>query len=711
MATINGSTSTSYWTFKLEVTEGTPNIANNTSPVTVGVYIGRHTVGSYMYGAYINCTVSCTGVSNQSFVFSNSSQIDIDAGEWYRIGTVTFPAVPHNADGSKTVTVGASFTNNIYPSSGSASGSVTLTTIARASQPSLVTWPENTQDVGNFGDTISIFMNRASSSFTHTVRYEFGSLTGTIATGVTNDCQWTIPLSFMNLLPEATEGSGRVYVDTYNGSTLIGTKYSGFTATVPASVKPSCTLTLDDVNGIDNVYGKPVKGLSKINIKVNATLAYSSPIASYKITANGATYNTQEATTQELTTAGNSVVTATVTDKRGRTGTASYTMNVLDYTAPAISALAVRRCNADGTANNQGENIKATFSATATNLSGNTIAYVLSYKKTSVNTWTNVNLTAVSNNFAVDSYNYVFAADGASSYDVKITATDKHNTASRSTSASTAFTLMNWHSSGTAIGIGKVVEKENTLQVALDLEVNGDLYGRAYGLGSLPIIPNGSDIDSYVEPGCYSISTNAAAESMSNLPRAVAGRLIVSYSTGQYSGTLYDYREQLFLPHDRYFGVVGWIRKAAKQGTAQWQYGDWNSTALEAYPVGSIYLAYDHISPAEKFGGTWARIENRFLWATTPGGDIGKTGGQQDYTLTVDQMPSHRHTFSGQDGFTNSKTAAINKSGSAYSTLPGFYKGADYGSAGSVSIDYTGGGKSIKIMPPYVQVSAWRRTA
>ena len=63
MATINGSTNTSVWSFKLEVTEGAANVQNNTSPLTVRVYVGRPNSASYMHGAKIRITVNVTGCS------------------------------------------------------------------------------------------------------------------------------------------------------------------------------------------------------------------------------------------------------------------------------------------------------------------------------------------------------------------------------------------------------------------------------------------------------------------------------------------------------------------------------------------------------------------------------------------------------------------------------------------------------------------------
>lgn len=509
--------------------------------------------------------------------------------------------IPHNDDGTKTLECSASFEPRIN-STGTvtATSSTKLTTIPRASQPSLVTWPETTNDVGDFGDTISIHMNRKSDAFTHTVRYAFGSRSGTIATGVTTGTTWTIPLNFMDLLPDATSGSGLIYVDTYDGSTLIGTKYTGFTATVPASVKPQAGFTLTDVTTAGTLYGAPVKGLSKIKVDITTTPAYSSPITSIIIEANGARYSgSSSITTGVLTKAGASRVSVTVTDKRGRVGTHYYDMNVLDYNAPAVTALSVLRCNSDGTANDKGEYIKVTFSAAVSSMSSkNTATYKLRYKKSTAASYTTVTITALANNFAPTNYSpAVIAASGDSAYDIAVDVTDRHSTGTRSASASTAFTLLNWHASGTGMGVGKVAEKENTLQIALDVEF-----------------------------------------------------------LGKVTGTIFD----------------------------------------AILPVGSMVLRYDHINPGTLYPGTtWVRVEGAFPWFTAAGGTIGQTGGERTVTLTASQIPAHNHGGT----YTNAGTARTH----AWLTSNGSSMGYD-----TVN---TGGGEAHNNMPPYIQVSAWRRTA
>lgn len=65
------------------------------------------------------------------------------------------------------------------------------------------------------------------------------------------------------------------------------------------------------------------------------------------------------------------------------------------------------------------------------------------------------------------------------------------------------------------------------------------------------------------------------------------------------------------------------------------------------YPIGSIYTSITDTDPATLFGvGTWERIEDCFLLAAGSKHYAGESGGEESVTLTVDQMPSHRHSAS-----------------------------------------------------------------
>ena len=64
--------------------------------------------------------------------------------------------------------------------------------------------------------------------------------------------------------------------------------------------------------------------------------------------------------------------------------------------------------------------------------------------------------------------------------------------------------------------------------------------------------------------------------------------------------------------------------------------------SLRIYPVGSVYMSTNNTSPQTLFGGTWERIEDRFLLSAGTNHAVGSTGGSENATLV-----SHSHTFTG----------------------------------------------------------------
>lgn len=479
MATISGNVCNSYVHIDLIVNETGTSIENNTSTVywkLVG-YLGSGASSSHWYSnSYHSINVSINGTTVYSL--PNTTQKSISIGTNTSASSPMtiasgYATVPHNADGSKTCACSFSVVyryNSTFTWKGS--GNVGLTTIARASQPSCITYPNTTQNVGALGSTITIHMNSKSSAFRHTVRYAWGSKKGTIASNVKDNCNWVIPLEFANNVPNATSSWGTIYVDTYNGSKLVGTKSVTFTATVPSTMVPSISaINLSDATGLSNTYGGYIKTKSKAKISVSASGSYSSTISSYSISVNGTTYNSQAVTTDVLKTVGTNTISVTVTDSRGRKSSKSKSFNVLDYNVPVLSEFSNNRCNEDGTINDNGENIKTTVTWSSNSLNSKNILTLHIYsKKKDSNNWEEI--ASSSNNSGTKSV--IFVADGTSSYDVKLVISDKFNSATYTREIGTTYRLINFRSTGKGIAIGKVSE-EDLFDVNMDTRFRKDV--------------------------------------------------------------------------------------------------------------------------------------------------------------------------------------------------------------------------------------------
>lgn len=144
-------------------------------------------------------------------------------------------------------------------------------------------------------------------------------------------------------------------------------------------------------------------------------------------------------------------------------------------------------------------------------------------------------------------------------------------------------------------------------------------------------------------------------------------------------------------------------------------YGRRLASTLDSHPIDSVYISFNHTSPASLFGGTWTRISSRFLYAGTSSSTIGTTGGSSTITLTESQIPSHNHPGIYYNSVVKKNAVTLNSGTVSYhvpwgsSSYAGDY-GAGNGEAELITGN-TGGGGSHNNMPPYITVSIWRRTA
>ncbi len=125
------------------------------------------------------------------------------------------------------------------------------------------------------------------------------------------------------------------------------------------------------------------------------------------------------------------------------------------------------------------------------------------------------------------------------------------------------------------------------------------------------------------------------------------------------------------------------------------------------FPVGFIYQSTSSTSPASLYGGSWERIQGRFLLGTSPSYTVSSTGGEEKHTLTTSEMPRHMHgSANAREIWTDPGIYDTSREFALWTTSSPAYKMEScQGTA------YTGGGNSHNNMPPYYAVNIWRRTA
>ena len=275
--------------------------------------------------------------------------------------------------------------------------------------------------------------------------------------------------------------------------------------------------------------------------------------------------------------------------------------------------------------------------------------------------------------------NAEFSAD--TSYDIKVTVSDSLGSSYVTYSLMSTHYVIDFLNGGKGVSFGKAAEIENVAEFGWDIR---DKFGTRVNNGLAMYTGTG---DEAIDP-----DTTLDELILTNKNSPVSGKSVYIRTVfhGSKSGT--SDRAQIAIPYDEKMFVY---RRYYKNSS----WSQWYSSALDAYPVNSIYISYSHTSPAELFGGTWTRIEDRFLWGCKSTESIGATGGESSHTLVVDEIPSHSHPFI---------------STNEYSSTSGGWKNPAWGpgSKNTAAITgFTGGGAAHNNMPPYIQVSIWRRIA
>lgn len=439
---------------KLSWTLSSQSVENNQSTLSWSITGAGSASGWVMTGGF-------KAVINGTTVYSTSTDTRIQLYNGTSVASGT-TKITHNTDGTKSFSLSIEAGVYSYAVSVTASGTHTLDSIPRASSISA-------SNV-TMGSATTITITRASSSFTHTIKYTFGSASGTIATKTTStSVSWTPAISLANQIPKAISGTCTITCETYSGSTKVGSKTCTLTLSVPSSVKPTISsLGVARVDGtVPTDWGIYVQSKSKATLTINgAAGSYGSTISSYSISGGGFSSTASSFTTGFLTTSGTITFTAKVTDSRGRVSDAkTVSISVVAYSNPTCSSHISQRSTSGGTVSDDGTYIRGLISYSYSSCSSkNTLTRATYYKKSSASTWINANKSFSSGTAFVYGGG---AISTESSYDVKYTLKDAFTTVTILDTVSTAAVLMDFKAGGKGLAIGKVAEKDNTFEVAL----------------------------------------------------------------------------------------------------------------------------------------------------------------------------------------------------------------------------------------------------
>lgn len=364
--------------------------------------------------------------------------------------------IQHNADGTGSVTLSwnadCSFANSLKLITGSAT--VTLPTIPRATTPSVGTL--------TMGSQSTITLSQASSSFTHTLRYQVGSASGTIVSKTSStSVNWRPSVTLANQAPNSTTAVGTLYCDTYSGKTLIGTKSVSITLNVPESIVPSASIAMQDSNpSIAGQFHVYIQNKTKLSVSVNASGAYGSTIVSVTTTINGTAYTETSFTTEALSKSGTQSYTVVVKDSRNRTRTVEGSYEVMAYKPPTVNIAAVFRCNSSGVLSHNGTYVSIRLRVNITSLdSGNDAAINIQSKRKNASSYTL--LRSIS---GIYSYNSTVVCGGSLSsqyaYDIRVEVSDYFETVYAYADITTADTIFSIRNNGLGMAIGKICEQD-----------------------------------------------------------------------------------------------------------------------------------------------------------------------------------------------------------------------------------------------------------
>lgn len=459
----------------LKCWEDSYSIENNTSRVYWWVGIRSNT----QYHNHQGLSEHYKVVVNGSTVHDASHTVSCGSGQTVGIAD-GYTTVSHNADGSKSISVSASFScdNTSYyaPRTGSCSGSLTLTTIPRASSISI-----DSPSI-ECGNTININGSSASKNFTHKIYATWNGKTSelvTIASGTTTPSfSYTIPTSWEKDLPNSTSGIATFTLETFSGSNSVGSKSVNANIKVRSGVVPSIgTVSISDTNSICTGIGQYVQSQSRLKFSIATSGSQGSTVTSVSTEFEGQTYNGSSFTTGTVQGSGSISYTTTIYDSRGRSSQVSGKITVSAYSSPRLTNVTAKRANSSYVVDEaSGTYALLHFKVGFTSLTGkNATSFYIQYRASGASSWTKIN--SWDNNYTLEQdykAGNLFTST-TSTYEIAFGVKDSFMSdySWKVVTVTPTYTLINFGKDGKSLTFfGQDGNSANTLTINGDLAIN-----------------------------------------------------------------------------------------------------------------------------------------------------------------------------------------------------------------------------------------------
>ena len=597
-----------------------------------------------------------------------------------------------------------------------------IPTIPRATTPTL-----SASSVA-CGSKLTINLPRHSSSFTHRISYRIGGKDlGHITTNAATSFAWTVP-NLGAYMPNSTSVWVVLRVETMSGSTVIGYKDIGFTATAPTSWVPTASISsiAEATANLATQFGGYVQGKSTLRVKSSGSGSNGSTISSYVVTIQGRNYNGADITSAAISASGTVAVTLTVTDSRGRRASKTQNVTVLAYSPPQITVSSVARTSDEATTATCTYN----FSIASVN-SKNTKAFYIQYLKGS--TWTDITrMSDVYTKSGSVTSGAVFGVDATTK--VRFVAQDYFTSVVVEKEVGPTFTLINLGAGGKSIAIGMLSSNNGTFETGLPFVSGGVRYTAKKFIAAtntpqwlkVCTLKNSSDCDSAFVHVYTGDGWNARANQQTEVEIFVKDSWQSSHSTTDAFGGSYNVvgtyhagiqvrvialsasscEIWLYLPwvYSSGFFTIESQCEVEVEGKCQTDAPTGANQTMgnltpdnRGYPIGSVKITYDNVNPSTNMGGTWVQFsQGRVLIGQGTGSDgstsqtfgAGATGGR----YTSDQINTTNPDLSGfpSNGPNYADRCIIRKQ------RAGHKQERD---------------AMISLVQPYQVIYAWRRTA